>query len=173
MFRPSYFTLLFTLQPITGNRCTYNMHYVCYLRIVQLFESNFKCLSWFFLYIFVCRVSWKCCPFLFISFLHSSLSMTKSLSAGPVLTYFSQRSKHFRSSFRDCLNLLRGLPGFLCPGPSTIRFHSSDGSSFVCCVCPIKVFIDVFKTVNQINIGDRISPGFSSNSPQKSELSTF
>jgi len=123
-----------------------------------------------FLYIFVCRVSWKCCAFLFISFLHSSLSVTKSLSVWPVLTYFSQRSTHFRSCFRDCLKNLRGLPGFFLPdlihhalsfgnsiiwhpfhmasisqpGQSTIRFHSSDGSSFVYCVCPIKVFIHIF-----------------------------
>ena len=120
-----------------------------------------------FLYIFVCRVSWKCCAFLFISFLHSSLSMTKSLSVWPVLTYFSQRSTHFRSCFRDCLKNLRGLPGFFLPdlihhalsfgnsikwhpfhmasisqpGQSTIRFHSSDGSSFV---YSIKVFIHIF-----------------------------
>ena len=112
MFRPSYFTLLFTLQPITGNRCTYNMHYVCYLRIVQLFESNFKCLSWIFCIFLFCQFTWKCCAFLFISFLHSSLSMTKSLSVWPVLTYFSQRSTHFRLCFRDCLKNLRGLPGF-------------------------------------------------------------
>ena len=59
--------------------------------------------------------NWKCCAFLFISFLHSSLSMTKSLSVWPVLTYFSQWSTHFRSYFRDCLKNLRGLPGFFLP----------------------------------------------------------
>ena len=164
MFRPSYFTLLFTEQPITGNRYTYNMHNVCDLRkkikILQLFESNFKCLCWLFYIFLFCQFSWTCCAFLFISFLHSSLSRTKSLSVWPVLTYFSQRSKHFRSSFRNCLKILRGLPGFFVPDlihhalsfgnsiiwhpfymasisepdQSTIRFHSSDGSSFVCCV---------------------------------------
>ena len=145
--------------------------------VIQLFESNFKCLSWLFCAFLFCQFSWKYCHFLLISFLHSSLSTTKSLREWPVLTYFSQRSKHFRPSLRDCLKLFRGLPGFLCPksnsqctmhyhfgnsiiwhpfymasisqpGQSTIRFHSSDGSSFVCCVRPMKVFIHLFKTVD-------------------------
>jgi hypothetical protein len=38
---------------------------------------------------------------------------------------------------------------------------------------PMKVFIYVFKTVDQVNVGDLIFSAFPSNSPQKSVLSSF
>ena len=46
------------------------------------------CLDFFVFFLF-CQFRWKCCAFLLTSLLHSSLSMTKSLSEWPVLIYFS------------------------------------------------------------------------------------
>ena len=57
--------------------------------LFQLFKSNFKCLSWLFCIFFCLSIFSTVCAFLLISFLHLSLSMTKSLRDWLVRMYFS------------------------------------------------------------------------------------